>query len=387
MLQLVDQGKVNLNADVKTYLSDVRIENRFSKAVTVRDLLTHTASFDQFGYGRHVSKREDEKSLGDFLKNDLTVIREPGNLSCYDTYGITLAGHLVEKLTGLTYEEYLTKHVFDPLEMHRSNIYPHKSLARDTAIGYGFTGSWNAERWEFMNTAPASTVNSTVTDMSRYMIMLLNGGEFDGKRLLSEKLTRAMLKRQHTNDPRLAGFGYTFWEDTGFGITAFSHGGSMTGFGSLLYLVPEENFGVYIAYNQESSRLANVVVKTLVDKYFTNLKIQRKTKPKIDLDVEQFTGTYANNLYNQSRPDRGGWQMRTTKVETTDKSGEVKFRGAIWNAVEPTVFQRKDGELLVFRKDRDGKITHMLLRQEVYEKLSDKEKRRALNDALAVAIS
>ena len=373
LLQLVDQGKVDLNADVRTYLSDVRIDNKYSKPVTVRHLLTHTASFDQFGYGRHVSKREDEKSLADFLKNDLTVIREPGVLSCYDTYGITLAGHLVEKITGLSYEEYLTKHIFDPLEMHRSNIHPHKSLARDTAIGYGFTGSWNPERWEFMNTAPASTVNSTVTDMSRYMITLLNGGEFNGKRLLSEKLTRVMLERQHTNVSRLVGFGYTFWEDRKFGIAAFSHGGSMTGFGSLLYLVPEENFGVYITYNQESSRLANVVVKTLVDKFFAHRKIKRQNRARIDADVEQFTGTYANNLYNHSRPDRGGWRMRTTEVTATDKNGELKFGGSVWQAVEPLVFQRDDGELLVFRKNRDGKISHMLLRQDVYERLSDKD--------------
>lgn len=373
LLQLVDRGKVNLDADVKTYLTNVRIENDYSKAVKVKHLLTHTGGFDQFGYGRHVSRREDEISLEKFLKSDLKTIRQPGGLSCYDTYGITLAGHLVEKLSGLSYEEYLTKHIFDPLGMYRSNIYPHKALKSDVAVGYGFTGTWNREGWEFMNTAPASTVNSTVTDMSQYMIMLLNDGELNGKRILSKKVARSMLIRQQTNDPRLPGYGYTFWEDHKYGVTAFSHGGSMSGFGSLIFLIPEENFGVFIAYNQESSRLANVVVKTLVDKFFAHRKFKREARPEIKIDVSRYTGNYANNLYNHSRPDRGGWQMRTTNVVAGENPGQMKFLGVTWTAIEPLVFQRKGGEPLVFREDRNGKVTHMLWRQNVYEKLSEKD--------------
>jgi len=184
VMQLVDRGLLALDADVNQYLTAFKIPTPFGEPIRVRHLLTHTAGFDQVGLGRHAESKADVRSMEAFLNEYLQPIREPGKVSSYDTYGITLAGYLVAQRSGLSYEEYLARNIFQPLAMHRSGITVPEALQNDVAIGYGFAGSWEAEPWEFMNTDPASSVNATVGDMANFMIMLLEDGRFEGRQIL-----------------------------------------------------------------------------------------------------------------------------------------------------------------------------------------------------------
>ncbi|HSM36701.1 MAG TPA: serine hydrolase, partial [Longimicrobiales bacterium] len=199
VLQLVDAGKVELDRDVNDYFERPIVPEDRPEPVLVRHLLTHTAGFDQVGLGRHVDRPEDVRPLEEFLREYLARVRDPGILSTYDTYGITLAGLLVERVSGLSYEEYLQRHIFAPLEMHRAGIAVPPALAGDVAVGYAFAGHWEAQRWEYMNTDPASTANASAPDMANLAIMLLNEGSFRGRQILDERSARAMLTTQFTN--------------------------------------------------------------------------------------------------------------------------------------------------------------------------------------------
>ncbi len=369
VMQLVDRGLLDLDADVNAYLSEFKIDDRFDEPVRVRDLLTHTAGFDQLGTGRHEEKGEDVRPLGEFLAENLVRIRPPREVSCYDTYAITLAGYLIEELSQLGYEAYLKRNLFEPLRMQRTNVYVPESLKSDVAVGYEFRGEWFPQRWEFMNTDPASTVNSTVTDMANYMRMLLNGGEFEGRQVLSRRSTEAMLSRQYGNHPELPGYGLTFWEDTAYGVDAFSHGGSMTGFGSYLYLVPAENLGVFVAFSQESGRLADQVISRLVATALKDKVRKPEIRPRFSggIELSRFTGSYADNMYNHSNPGQG-WRRRPFELEA-DGKGNLVFNQRPAHPVAPLIFQRDDGLLLVFRENAVGEITHLLVRQTVYERL------------------
>jgi hypothetical protein len=320
--------------------------------------------------------------LGDFLKEHLVRIRPPGEVSCYDTYAITLAGYLIEEISGLSYEQYLRENIFVPLEMYRSNIWVPKALKTDVSRGYEFRGQWEEQRWEFLHTNPASSVNSTVADMAHLIAMLTNKGSFKGRRILSASSVGEMLKRQYSNHPNLPGFGYTFWEDQRHGIKAFSHGGSMTGYGCILYLIPDKDLGVFISYNQESGRLATHVLTRLIEVMLPSLvkKVPLLEKAGPSEPVSHYTGTYADKMYNHSRPQKVGWLMRPFEL-TSNEKGELIFRDQIARPVERLVFQTDNGLILAFRENSAGQITHLLVNQTAYERLSQKDREDYLQRA------
>lgn len=371
VMQLVDRGLVRLDDDVNQYLDAVTVPETFPRPVRVRDILTHTGGFDQPGLGRHATSAGAVRPLEGFLADHLIRLRPPGELAVYDTYGITLAGHLMEQVSGLTYEEYLQQNIFKPLLMSRSGITLPPSLMRDAAVGYEFAGHWEAMPWEYMNTAPASTVNATAPDMGNFVVMLLNGGQFEGRQVLSEESVRTMLTRQFTNDPEQPGFGITFWENRQFGVPAFSHGGSMTGFGALLYLIPAQNFGVFIAYNQESETLANAVVSLLVSALIPGSGANPLSRAPLAVisEVERFAGSYADAVYNHRNPYEGWW--RRTVAVSVDDAGQLVFQQRSATQVGTMAFQRPYGSLLTFREDAQGQITHMFLNQTVYERIGE----------------
>ena len=369
VMQLVDRGLVDLDADVNRYLTDMQVPATFAEPVKVRHLLTHTAGFDQIGLGRHARRPEDVVPLGAFLRDNLIRIRPPGELTTYDTYAITLAGHIVEQVTGLSYEEYLRRHLFRPLAMHRSSIAVPPALQNDVAVGYGFAGTWEAEPWEYMNTDPASTVNSSVTDMANLMIAMLEGGRFEGRQILSESSVDAMLTQQFTNHPDQPGYGFTLFEDDSYGVSAFSHGGSMTGFGAFLFLVPEHRLGVFIASNQESGSLAHVALARLTAALFPEQAPRPALRERLPgrSDLSRFAGRYANSMYHHTDPTRG-WRIQPFDL-TVDAEGRIVFDGAPAFPVAPLTFQRDDGVLLTFRENGRGEITHFFVNQTVYERL------------------
>jgi CubicO group peptidase (beta-lactamase class C family) len=370
IMQLVDRGLLDLDADVNQYLDEFRVPDTFEEPVRVRHLLTHTAGFDQIGLDRHVDSSGQVRATADWLAENLVRLRPPGEVSAYDTYAITLAGHLVEAVSGLAYEEYLRQNVFQPLGMHRSGILVPPALEPDLALGYGFAGEWEVLPWEYMNTNPASTVNSTALDMAKLGLMLLGEGTFQRRSVLSEKSATAMLTRQYTNHPDQPGYGYTLFENEWNGITTFSHGGSMAGYAAMLYLVPEHELGIFIACNQESGALIEAIISPLLSALFPGaMPAQRRERYAGPIDLERFTGTYANNVYHHGDPTTG-WRREPFELEATP-DGTLMFDGASAWPVGSLAFQRDDGLLLTFRENVAGEITHLFVRQTVYEKLDD----------------
>ncbi|MGH7012121.1 MAG: serine hydrolase domain-containing protein, partial [Caulobacteraceae bacterium] len=122
VMQLVQEGKINLDTDVNAYL-DFRIPPRFGKPITMRDLMTHTPGFEDVYQDQGVSKPAYLTSLGAYLKAHVPErIYPPGEVPAYSNYGAVLAGYIVARLSGEPFDEYIQRHIFAPLDMAHSTF-------------------------------------------------------------------------------------------------------------------------------------------------------------------------------------------------------------------------------------------------------------------------
>lgn len=228
VMQLAERGLVDLNADVNKYLRDVKVPETYPQPVTLANLLTHTSGLDEISPGRRTSSVEKVIPLGAFLKNRLVRRLPPGEIISYSTYNMALAGLLVEQVTGTPFKQYLGRNIFDPLGMKRTSITTlPPDLRADLATGYEYTeGAYRPLSFQWFHTYPASDINSTATDMARFMMAHLAGGIYGNKRILSEPSARQMQQTHFRNHPRLAGWDYGFYETRQNGRQLVEHGGS-----------------------------------------------------------------------------------------------------------------------------------------------------------------
>src|SRR5262245_7696118 len=247
VMQLVERGRVHLQGDVNSYLSKVKVPTTYPLPITVADLLMHTTGLDEIRPGTQAPTEAELLSLPEFLKTRLARVRPPGTTISYSTYGVTLAGELVQEVSEQPFEEYLRQNVWSPLEMTRTSIKVPPELEGDLAVGYerGKDGLV-PQAWEWYHTTPASSINSTALDMAHYMIAHLEDGKYGSKALLAPPTARAMHRQQKTMHPLIPGVTYGFWEDRVGSLLVNEHGGNMAGFSAQMVLVPSERAGFFV---------------------------------------------------------------------------------------------------------------------------------------------
>lgn len=163
VMQLAEQGKLDLDLDVNGYLKGMKIANRTGSPLTARDLMTHTSGFD------FTDIPEDEGDpdgpvyrLDAFVADHMpTVIRKPGEAFRYDNYGYNLLGYLVECVSGQKFEDYIEKHIFKPLGMDNSRFVYMPELAAKLATPYDASGEPIAQYTTYPYNSPDGGLMST----------------------------------------------------------------------------------------------------------------------------------------------------------------------------------------------------------------------------------
>ena len=360
VVQLADRGRIRLQTDVNRHLTKLKVAATYPEPVRVAHLLTHTAGFDEIRPGTQGPSAEGVLPLADFLRTRLVRVRPPGETIAYSTYGITLAGLLVEEVSGMSFESYLAKNIWQPLGMDRTSITVPAPLMDDLALGYEYVNGTNQpQAYEWYHTTPASSINSTATDMARFMIAHLQNGRLGNSRIMSERATRDMHRRHATGDPRLPGFAYGFYEDDHQGLRMIEHGGNMAGFSSLMVLLPERNAGFFMVNHHENSNLRDTVKWALLERYYPPKHAPHVPQPKTNLKARAplFEGTYRWNIYCRTCGPR---PLGLVLKVTGNPDGTLSVNGRRWIEVEPLFFVREDGGAKVaFRMDASGKITHL----------------------------
>ena len=360
VLQLVDRGHIRLDRDVNIYLRRLQVPPTFHEPVTAAHLLTHTAGFDETPGARLAPSRDAVRPLDAFLREHLVRVRPPGRVTSYSSYGMALAGLLVEDVSGLTYEEYLQRNVFVPLQMSRTYVTPPAHLQSSLVTGYEYAGGAHTRApYEWYHTTPAGAINATAMDMARFLTALLDRPAPASPRLLSADALDRMQRRQVTMHPHIAGWGYGLQENRANGQRIFEHGGDIAGFSALLVLLPDHRTGFFVASHHEGSNLRFVLEQAILDRFFPDRRgLARPPPPNgARASAERFAGTYRWNIY--CRRCTSPQQLPEYRVTAND-DGSITLIGKRWVEVRPLYFRSVDGkEELGFAEDSAGRIIHL----------------------------
>jgi CubicO group peptidase (beta-lactamase class C family) len=379
VMQLVEQGKIDLDADVNTYLEDFKIPETFPEPITMTHLMTHTPGFEEKATGMGARSVDDLIRVGDFLKKYMPArVRPPGVITSYSNYGTALGGYIVEVVSGLPFETYVKDYIFNPLRMTHSTFSQPlpADLAEHMSVGYKFeNGIFKADEFELIHgMTPAGSMSASGADMARFMIAHLQKGRFGETRILEEETANLMHTQLFAHDPHVLGNAHGFWEMRYNDVYALEHGGDTMLFHSFLVLLLDHNLGFFVSYNSVGGGgPARVqLVEAILDRYFP-VKIKANLTPPSDFKkrAKKFTGTYLRARTNSSTYEKIANFFMTVKVTAT-KEGTLLIPAGGSGArqyveVEPLVFRQIDGQnRVVFREDEEGRITHLFFGHNPY---------------------
>ena len=275
VMQLVEKGKLDLDKNINTYL-DFEVPDTYPEPITLRHLMTHTPGFEDEGIGVFVEKAEDIIPLGEYLANNIPQrVYRPGRINAYSNYGSSLAGYIVERVSGLSFLKYIEKNIFSPLNMNKSTFLQPLSpaLREDMAVGYKYNKKYIPADFEYCQSIPAGGLSSTAVDISNFMIAHLQNGVYNGQRILNKEIIKKMHENQFSPGHDMVGWTLGFQEMKINGKRIIHHGGDTFNFHTGLYLIPTENIGLFVSYNgSQAVDARDNLIEAFMDRYYPDRK-------------------------------------------------------------------------------------------------------------------
>ncbi len=316
VMQLVEQGKLDLDVDVNEYL-DFQIPARLVcgrgqselEPITLTHLMTHTPGFEDYLSEIFSLSEDGILPLDRYVRERMPARVFPaGEVPAYSNYGTALAGYIVERVSGVPFVEYIEDQIFAPLGMAHSTFrqpLPH-NWTDNMAKAYRYVdGEFREGKFEFVSGVPAGSMSTTASDMARFMLAHLQGGKFDGVAILDESTVAQMHSQQFTPHPRLDGMAHGFIEGTFNGRRTLLHPGGSMMFSIGFYLLPEENFGLFISYTGADHRVHTEVFHSLIERYFpSNDVTEHPPTEGMSERSREFVGEYHANRQSFTTSDK-----------------------------------------------------------------------------------
>lgn len=293
-MQLVEQGKLDLDVDVGRYLDfPIKASNGISAPITLRNLMTHTGGFEETIRNIIVTDSKYYLGLREFLiENQPRRLFEPGKVSAYSNYGVGLGSYVVQRVSGEPFEQYVAEHIFLPLGMTHSTFFqpPPKELEKLPSEGYSSSTLKAPIGFERLSPVGAGGLSSTAADMGRFGQALLNGGELDGHRILKQESLESMWKAQFRASEELPPLGLGFYQVWRNDLKWIGHTGDLIAFHSLFFVEPRNKMLLFISYNSlgSASRTREELLNDFSDRYFpqaqhqTFIDVPRKEMQEIE---------------------------------------------------------------------------------------------------------
>jgi Beta-lactamase len=272
------------------------------------------------------------------------------------------------------YERYIEDNILRPLGMRHATAWEPvpAHLAADLARSYEHTGdSFEPEPFVFDKLVPDGSISASATDMANFMIAHLNDGRFRGTRILDAPTARLMHEQSFTASPAVSGWAHGFMERTLHGRHVLMHDGSWEAFQSAMLLVPEDDLGVFVAYNGTGGIAAiTEVIPAFFDQVLPVPAAPSATPPQAAPLEQQVDGFYRAARSSSSTIEKVLTLVGSSRATVTG-DGTLRFGGREWTAIGPGVYREVDGtERLALVAGDDGALTYLATDGPAYEKLS-----------------
>jgi len=372
IMQLFEQGKLDLDRDVNDYL-DFKIPEAFGKPITLKNIMTHTPGFEE--QIKDLFTTAGTPKLGEYLKTHIPArIYPPGTVPAYSNYATALAGYIVERVSGRLFEEYIAENIFKPLNMTRSTFAQPlpSSLAPSISGGYQL-GSDPAQAFEVINPFPAGSLSSSATDMAQFMMAHLQDGQLGGAHILKPETARLMHSRLFALDDAANAMCYGFYEESRNGHRIIGHGGDTIYFHSDLHLVLDQNVGFFVSYNSAGKETGlgsfprTILWEAFLDRYYP-YSVAAATSSNSNDAAKAVAGTYTLSRRSETSFLATASVLGQLTVSPAE-NGDIEvslLTGANgkpkrWQAAGPMTFVERDGqEKLIFKPDQSGNLQMIL---------------------------
>ena len=373
IMQLFEQGKLDLDRDVNDYL-DFKIPDAFGKPITLKNIMTHTPGFEE-----QIKDLFDtistKPNLGQYLKTHIPArIYPPGRVPAYSNYATAVAGYIVERVSGRPFEEYIAENILKPLNMtHSTFAQPLPSnLAPSMSNGYRLASD-QPQPFELVNPFPAGSLSSTATDMAQFMNAHLRDGQLGDAKILKPETARLMHSRLFALDDAANAMCYGFYEESRNGHRIIGHGGDTVYFHSDLHLVLDQQVGFFVSYNSAGNKTGlgdsprTNLWEAFLDRYYPYTAPAANSSSAKD-DAKAASGTYTLSRRSDTSFLKTASILSQFRVSTIG-DGDIEVPELIgangkpkrWQGIGSMTFLERGGqEKLIFKPDQNGQMQMIL---------------------------
>lgn len=380
VMQLVEQGKLDLDRDINEYL-DFEIPPAFGKPITLRNLLTHTAGFEETPY----IKYDRPQSLREHMLRVPDRIYPPGEIPAYSNYGLNLAGYIVGRVAGEPFTDYVEKNVLGKLGMEHSsfrltlpeNLRPLES--RTYVLGSDPPFTWDVVRRMVPIESPAGALGTTAHDMTRFMLAHLQGGRVGDALLLREQTLQQMHAPSIVPIAGAQPIALGLFRADYNGHRIIGHSGDGEGAHAEMKLLLDDNVGIFTAINSDGATQgllpAAFALRTLLTEQFMDRYFPAEVADEPAIADSHEHARLAAGEYTWSRQQQGDFQeglaligrllvlkpiIRARDDGTIETSPSLTLppngRPQVWREVRPFVWREVGGRAHLLMKVRDGQV-------------------------------
>lgn len=369
VMQLHEQGKIDLDRDINEYL-DFKIPEAFGQPITMKHLLTHTPGFEE--QIKDLFATEPTTDLGGYLRTHIPArIFPPGVTPAYSNYGTALAGYIVERVSGTPFSKYVDENIFKPLKMSNSTFVQPLPPELEANMSKGYRlASDEPLKFEMVSAFPAGSLSSSATDMANFMIAHLQDGRLGDAAILKPETAKLMHSRLFGLDAAAPAMAHGFYEEPQNGMRIIGHGGDTIAFHSDLHLIPEKGVGFFISYNSPGTgegQLRESIWTAFLDRYYP-FTPQRGDASNAAQEIESVTGNYIVSRRSDTSFFRLASLLGQASVvpngDGTISIAELTGANGLprrWERIAPMTFRDVKGQdLLIFKPDANGKTQIVL---------------------------
>lgn len=319
--QLRQEGKLSFDDSPLKYVQGLKFNtDEMNNNIIIKDLMSHRTGLPRHDYSWYLFPSFDKDSLIQRIQyqEPFTGLRQQ---YYYNNFMFLVQGVIAEHITGKSWEANIKERFFKPLGMTRSNVSIHE-LEKSTNIAFGYQLKNDSiidkmKYYHIEGMSPAGSINSSVNDMSKWLMVWINKGKFNGKEILpenyaieamsSQMVTGANLPEEESPDLFMSNYGYGWFLSSYKGHYRVEHGGNIDGFSASTAFYPSDSLGIVVLSNQNGSSVPSMVRNTMADRMLNAKKTDwtqwyLKNKEKAKKAEEDAKAKSVSNVVKNTKP-------------------------------------------------------------------------------------